>query len=172
MTTEIASLKADNRDLEDRLYDLRQRHEIELEALRATNARLEERLSEEKEGRRRTEDQLTKLHSERDSTIRDAEDKADIRAREAQRKAKADAEDEWKDRLKSAENRWSDELSDARSETAAVKRRLDDALREADEARRRVSLYGIVPVVFVMSQSSSISSLPTVECICLCVLCV
>ena len=60
--------------------------------------------------------------------------------REAQRKARADLDDEHSERMKVAERRWLADLDDAKTETVAVRKKLDDALRQAEEARRRVGL--------------------------------
>lgn len=64
----------------------------------------------------------------------------EIRLREAVRKARADTEEEYREKVRTAERRSVEELDAARAEMAQLKRKLEEALREADSAKRKISL--------------------------------
>ena len=92
---------------------------------------------EEKEARRLAEDRAIKLLL--DGEHRN-EEVVESKVREAQRKARSEVEDENNERLKAAERRWFAENEDAKNETIAVRKKLDEALRQVEELKRKAGL--------------------------------
>ena len=98
---------------------------------------MERAVLEEKEARRLAEDRAIKLLL--DGEHRN-EEIVESKVREAQRKARTDVEDEHNERLKAAERRWFTENEDAKNETIAVRKKLDEALRQVEELKRKAGL--------------------------------
>jgi hypothetical protein len=64
----------------------------------------------------------------------------EIRLREAVRKARTEAEEEAKEKQRVAERRHLEEGDAVRAELALLKRRLEEAQREADNSKRKITL--------------------------------
>lgn len=64
----------------------------------------------------------------------------EIRLREAVRKARTDTEEEYREKVRTAERRSIEELDAVRAELVQLKRKCEEAQREADSAKRKISL--------------------------------
>lgn len=111
----------------------------ELESLRDKHRRLEEQLEEELADRREAEERVYRLQSETDERLRDTSEKWEERVREASRTGRQEIEQEWRERFKTTERRNEEDLQEARDEVRASKVRAEDAIKEMDALRRRVS---------------------------------
>ncbi len=76
----------------------------------SNNKRLEDRVTEEKEERRKTEERLTRAQLDSDGRLRDVELAAEVRIREAIKKTRSEAEEDIRERLKSQDKRFADEI--------------------------------------------------------------
>ena len=77
------------------------------------------------------------------SKTRDVDEANDIKVREAVRKAKIECDEEWKDRMRVMDRRAIDEADELRNEIATLKRRLEEAQRDADLTRRKIGISKI-----------------------------
>jgi hypothetical protein len=111
-----------------------------LEALKASNSRLEERLNDEKEGKKAAEDRLDKLTSEKDSRVKEMEDSAEFKLRESQRRVKSDVEEDWKERTKTIERRMNLDIEELKNDSIIQKRKLEESTKLYDEMKRKVGL--------------------------------
>lgn len=64
----------------------------------------------------------------------------EIRLREAVRKARTDTEEEYREKVRTAERRGVEELDAVRAELLQLKRKYEEVQREADNAKRKVTL--------------------------------
>jgi len=124
-------------DDEHRRGDLLDR---ELESMREKCRRAEEQLEEELVDRREAEERVYRLQSDTDERLRDTSEKWEERVREASRTARQEIEQEWRERFKTLERRSEEDLQEARDEVRASKVRAEDAIKEMDSLRRRVSV--------------------------------
>ena len=113
---------------------------IEITQLRDKNRRLEEQMEEERADRREAEERVYRLQTDSEERTRESTDKWEERVREAARTARQDTEQDWKERFKGLERRSEEELQEARDEIRTSKARAEEALKEIDALRRRVSL--------------------------------
>ena len=144
-----AQTAAREREREREVLDLQSQLDIEkqkvlsgqdeTQALRDKLRRAEEYLEEERNDRRETENRLHKIQNDSDERIRDLTDKWEERVREANRSGKQELESDWKDRMKNNERRAEEDLQETREELRAAKIRGDDALKEIDSMRRKIS---------------------------------
>ena len=78
--------------------------------MRANLKRAEDRLFDEKEERRLLEDKLTRVQSDGDSKLRDAELAWEVKMRDVIKKTRSEAEEDPKERLRLQERRVSMDL--------------------------------------------------------------
>jgi regulator of replication initiation timing len=70
----------------------------------------------------------------------DGADVHEIRLREAVRKARTETEEEYREKIRTSERRSLEEADALRAEIALVKRKLEETQREADNAKRKITL--------------------------------
>ena len=113
--------------------------DAEVASLREKCTRIEEQLEDEKRDRRETEERVYRLQSDIDERLRDTTEKWEERVREASRGGRQEIELEWRERMKSSDRRHEEDFQIAREEVRVSKARTEEALKEIDTLRRRVS---------------------------------
>lgn len=134
------SLLAEKTDLEHDYNALSRKYEVELADLTEELERLQDKLAEEKAERKRLDEEVSRLTHEGHLKLRESEGEHELQLKEAVRKARVETEEEFKERMRHLEKRFLDEQEMQKDELTLLKRRLDEAQREVESAKRKVAL--------------------------------
>lgn len=137
---EIDQLKKDLEEQGDRNTSTSKRLNSEIATYKEDIRKLDEKLVSERADRRQILDKQDSMQADHLNRIRELEDAHEIKLREAVRRVKSDVEEDWKDRIQSIERRHNDEIDELKADVATTRRRLEEAQREADAARRKVNI--------------------------------
>lgn len=153
---QIQRLQDAREEVENKMSSMQKKHALEITSHLDNIRRLESKIQDEKHEQHSLQDKISAMQMEHSAKLRDVEESYELKLREAARKSKMETDEDWKEKQRVSERKHTEELESLRGETITLKRRLDDATREVENMKRKVSNSKVDGMLEVQGEADSV----------------